>query len=885
MPRTIGEAFIGVRPDVSRTGQELRRELSPQLSRAGREQGRQYGQSFNAGAGGALRSFGGTARTALAGVTAAVTGAAGAGIAVFALKTAASLEQAQIGFETLLGSSRKAKTFLTDLKSFAAKTPFELPGLIDSSRTLLGVGVNAKQVIPILTAFGDAAGAVGVGQDAFQRIMLATSQAISAGKFQAGDLNQIMTNGIPIYKLLSEAMGKPTTEIKKLASEGKLLTKDVLPLLQKQMEKDYGGAMAKQSKTLAGVWSTLTDTVAIGLSDVIQPLVPIFAAALPKAAAALQGGLKIVGLGFKAMFAAFREGDVTSDGFVGVMERIGVAARQVFGFIKTGVIPTLRSMAGFMSRNRDVIIPLVAALGAAVITIKAITIATRVWAAAQVLLDAAMAANPIGIVVVAIAALVTALIVAYKNSDRFRNIVQGAWRGIQAAVSFAWNNVIKPAVTALVWYFQHVIAPVALWLWNNVIKPAFTGISYAVKAAWVVIQAIFAAWKLYLVNVLFPVLRFLWNNVVKPVFAALGAAISVAWNKVIKPVFVALGGFIRDKVAPAFRAGVAAIAAAWNGIKAAASAPVRFVVDTVINKGIIGAINWVASKVGVKDRIPPIRWDSGVGSGVGGAAATAARRIAGAGDGPGVGDGIGSLLAGPGKWLSNRVGLGRIGSRFGANPFTHALTGAAGKAKDFALTKIQTLITELFGAGGGSVGAGGLRGGILGVLAALRGQFGNVPIISGFRPRARTLSGRRSYHALGRAIDIAPVYAWASFLAGTFGGRLRELITPWQEFNRLNGRPHTYTGAIWNQHNFAGGNAHIHAAMDRGGYLMPGWNGPIYNGTGRPEPVIPADRLGGGEVHFHFHGPVASKRAAQDMVLEAYNALVQSRRIPAGARR
>ncbi|WP_422751341.1 hypothetical protein [Micromonospora sp. WMMD1219] len=33
---------------------------------------------------------------------------------------------------------------------------------------------------------------------------------------------------------------------------------------------------------------------------------------------------------------------------------------------------------------------------------------------------------------------------------------------------------------------------------------------------------------------------------------------------------------------------------------------------------------------------------------------------------------------------------------------------------------------------------------------------------------------------------------------------------------------------------------HLHVAMDEGGYLMPGWNPPIYNGTGRPEPVTTA---------------------------------------------
>jgi tape measure domain-containing protein len=210
----------------------------------------------------------------------------------FGLKSAASLEQAQIGFETLLGSGKKAQTFLTGLQNFAAKTPFELPGLIDASRTLLGVGVNAKEVVPLLQAFGDTAGAVGVKQDAFQRIMIATSQAISAGKFMQGDLNQIMTNGIPIWSILAKATGKPVPELRKMASEGKLLSKDVLPVLQKEMEKDYGGAMARQSMTLAGVWSTLTDTVSIGLANALKPLVPMLSAFIPKAAAAAGAALQ-----------------------------------------------------------------------------------------------------------------------------------------------------------------------------------------------------------------------------------------------------------------------------------------------------------------------------------------------------------------------------------------------------------------------------------------------------------------------------------------------------------------------------------------------------------------------------------------------------------------
>lgn len=246
----------------------------------------------------------GTAGVAIAG--AAATGAAAA--ITLGIKTAAALEQAQIGFTTLIGSGRKAEKFLADLKKFAAGTPFELPGLIESSRTLMGVGLDAKKVIPLLTAFGDTAGAVGVGQEAFQRVMVATSQAISAGKFAAGDLNQIMNNGIPIWKILADATGKPVPKLRELASQGKLLTKDVLPLLQKQMNKDYGGAMAKQSKTLVGLWSTLKDTVQLALADAIQPMVPLLRTAIPKAAKLAGDGIK----GFsRAIETAFTFGGKT----------------------------------------------------------------------------------------------------------------------------------------------------------------------------------------------------------------------------------------------------------------------------------------------------------------------------------------------------------------------------------------------------------------------------------------------------------------------------------------------------------------------------------------------------------------------------------------------
>lgn len=66
-------------------------------------------------------------------------------------------------------------------------------------------------------------------------------------------------------------------------------------------------------------------------------------------------------------------------------------------------------------------------------------VATRVWAAAQWVLNAALAANPIGLVVVAIVGLVAALVLAWKHSETFRRIVTGAFNVVLGAARAVWG--------------------------------------------------------------------------------------------------------------------------------------------------------------------------------------------------------------------------------------------------------------------------------------------------------------------------------------------------------------------------------------------------------------------------------------------------------------
>ena len=116
------------------------------------------------------------------------TAAAGGVLTAQAMKLSSDAEQSMIGFTTMLGSADKASKFLADLTEFANTTPFELPQLRDSSKRLLAFGFSAEKVLPMLTAVGNAASGLGLGQDGIDRITLALGQMQAKAKVSGDEI-------------------------------------------------------------------------------------------------------------------------------------------------------------------------------------------------------------------------------------------------------------------------------------------------------------------------------------------------------------------------------------------------------------------------------------------------------------------------------------------------------------------------------------------------------------------------------------------------------------------------------------------------------------------------------------------------------------------------
>ncbi|MFF3151800.1 phage tail tape measure protein [Streptomyces sp. NPDC057910] len=160
-------------------------------------------------------------------------------------------------------------------------------------------------------------------------------------------------------------------------------------------------------------------------------------------------GSAVANFGRTIATATASAGKAAWSGLVSGITSVGTA-------MKTGALAALdfgKSMAVSAAAG----IRAAAAWTAEKVALIASTVAEKAAAAGQWLLNAAMDANPIGLVVLAIAALVAGLIYAYNHCATFRAIVQAAFQAV---------------------------GTVAMWLWHNAIEPAFHGIAAVV--GWVV---------------------------------------------------------------------------------------------------------------------------------------------------------------------------------------------------------------------------------------------------------------------------------------------------------------------------------------------------------------------------------------------------------------
>jgi hypothetical protein len=526
----------------------------------------------------------------------------------------------------------------------------------------------------------------------------------------------------------------------------------------------------------------------------------------------------------------------------------------------------------------------------------------------------------------------------------WRNVVVPAWQGIRVAIGEAWT-VIKP-IWDVIQASLKVLGAIFYWLYKDVIQPAWQAIQIVISIAWAVIQVIFGliqielkilaviftalyeyavkpAWQLIaaiigwawhtIIKPLWEVIKFelrflgdtfqwLYNNVIKPVWQGISSVISAEWHNVIKPIFNFLAGILKDYVLPAFKSGVDAVGKAWHGLIDLAKIPVKFVINTVLNDGLLAGYNLLAHTFGVKPDNVHIPLPAGFATGgpvwgegsstsdsilamlshgehvltaaevkrAGGHDAILAwrRSLGGAsmphypGDGSGgipgfAGGGIVDTIAGIGQGIFDlftdpvKVLLGPI------NAIINSIPGA-GNLRDVLVGGAHKLGDGLLSWAEGS----GSKGGAGAAMAFLKGQVGKPYIWASAGPEGydcsgivsavfNVLHGQNPYVHTFSTANEAPFFP----LAGPGGLLTAGWTNPGEPGPGgtnvghtaavLAGIPFESTGpgvSMGAGVTPVGLFAHV-GHFDRGGPVYPGWNA-VFNGTGGMEYV--ADPRGGG---------------------------------------
>ena len=355
-----------------------------------------------------------------------------------AISAAGAFETTNIKFGVFLGSAEKATAMIKELDAYSLRTPFSPDQVNDAATTLLNFGVDAKSIMPVISQLGDIS--AGDGQK-FSSLGLVFGQVSAAGKLMGQDLLQFINAGFNPLKVLSDATGESMNSLKDKMSKGEIGVDQVAEAMR--LATSEGGLFYGMSEKIAGTYegklSTATGNWTAMLRAMGNQILP-----------SVNGLLDTFNNGWTKMLP--------------VIEQVG----KVIGW----VVGNLGSIITVLS-------PLLAMFTAWYVV-------TEIVTAAQWLLNIALAANPVGLVIAAIGLLIGGLILAYQKSETFRNVINGLWESMKVL----YEEVLVPVgmflKSAFLVYLEAVTWYINLWIdgfkkVGQVIRSVFSGGSGWIK--------------------------------------------------------------------------------------------------------------------------------------------------------------------------------------------------------------------------------------------------------------------------------------------------------------------------------------------------------------------------------------------------------------------
>lgn len=330
----------------------------------------------------------------------------------------ATMQSYLTNFKVMLGSEEQAAAKLAEIRKMAASTPFSLDDLTDGTQTLLQFGIAADDTTGVLQQLGD----ISLGNaDKLQTLVRAYGKMSSAQKVTLENVNMMIDAGFNPLNQICTATGESMADLYKRISDGKVSFAELesaVASATSQGGQFYNG-MLEASQTFSGRMSTLKDNVSALTGELTSGLFEALGELVVKvneAAVSL--------LDDEEKMSQLKD---TLGNLASVVTAAGTAFVAYKGYLALTTAATIAHTtytAAMTAAHKA------AATGATGLKL------------ALAALNAVINANPVGLLVSALAALAAGFVTAYHTSETFRNAVGSAFDWIKDKAQTAIGAVV-----------------------------------------------------------------------------------------------------------------------------------------------------------------------------------------------------------------------------------------------------------------------------------------------------------------------------------------------------------------------------------------------------------------------------------------------------------
>ncbi len=330
----------------------------------------------------------------------------------------ASMQSYLTNFRVMLGSEEQAAAKLAEIRKMAASTPFSLDDLTSGTQTLLQFGIAVDDTTGVLQQLGD----ISLGNaDKLQTLVRAYGKMSSAQKVTLENVTMMIDAGFNPLNQICSATGESMADLYKRISDGKVSFAELesaVASATSQGGQFYNG-MLEASQTFSGRMSTLKDNVSALTGE-------------------LTGGL------FEALGELVVKVNEAAVSFLDDEEKMSQLKDTLgtLASVVTAAGTAFVAYKGYLALTTAATIAHTTYTAAMTAAHKAAATGATGLKLAQAALNAVINANPVGLLVSALAALAAGFVTAYHTSETFRNAVDSAFDWIKDKAQTAIGAVV-----------------------------------------------------------------------------------------------------------------------------------------------------------------------------------------------------------------------------------------------------------------------------------------------------------------------------------------------------------------------------------------------------------------------------------------------------------